>query len=380
MNVKSLNRHETENLVIDLYYNQKKTFREIQRIVRKSPRDIKVILNKVDPERSSLSIPAQAYRLYSEGKTPIEIAVILNIREPEATQFNIEYWKLSQLDSLTRIYKETNGNISALFELRKRMKAEGLTMEHVIKLLQIANNDLQSIEQKCQELKREEAALTAKNLNAVSTFQQLSNDISEEYNILNQYRSSCKEERIELARLGLQKEKLECLVRQFQNNDESFQMIKEFISQTVEQRLANQRHILALALLSVIDSCRLDPIKFNVLYHNLSSDAITKETGLAKFDMIDQFNHGYSTNDPLCYQHDNANDNAYWKVLLDTAEQFFNIMIRELEQVCVNRLANIFTSASVPPKLTKNSDLDSEVLTSMKLYENKNIPSAHMSA
>src|SRR5690242_15937302 len=98
-----LNRQETEDLIIDLYYNQKKTFREIQQIVRKSPRDIKVILNKAEPGRSSLSIQAQAYRLFSEGKTPIEVAIILNIREPAATQFNLEYWKLSQLDSLSQI-------------------------------------------------------------------------------------------------------------------------------------------------------------------------------------------------------------------------------------------------------------------------------------
>lgn len=181
--MKSLNRQETEDLIVDLYYNQKKTFREIQQIVRKSPRDIKVILNKVEPGRSSLSIPAQAYRLFSEGKTPIEVAIILNIREPEATQFNLEYWKLSQLDSLNRIYQETNGNISPLIELHKQVKAAGLTVEHVIKLLLMANNDLKSTERKCQDLKREEAAIAAKNLEAAGTFQQLSKDISEEYKI-----------------------------------------------------------------------------------------------------------------------------------------------------------------------------------------------------
>lgn len=168
-----LNRQETENLIIDLYYNQKKTFREIQRIARKSPRDI-----KVEPERSSLSIPAQAYRLFSEGKTPIDVAIILNIREPEATQFNLEYWKLSQLDSLNRIHQETNGHISPLVELHKQMRTEGLTVKHVIRLIQMANSDLLSIEQKCHDLKREEAALTAKKLNAVSNFQQLGNNIS----------------------------------------------------------------------------------------------------------------------------------------------------------------------------------------------------------
>ncbi|HEY7081637.1 MAG TPA: hypothetical protein VH500_18240, partial [Nitrososphaeraceae archaeon] len=229
INMNPLNRQETENLIIDLYHNQKKTFREIQRIVRKSPRDIKVILNKVEPERSSLSIPAQAYKLYSEGKTPIEVAIILNIREPESTQFNLEYWKLSQLDNLNRIYQETNGNISPLVELHRQTRAAGLTMEHVIRLLRMANNDLLLIEQKYQDLKREAADLTTKNLNAAGTFQQLSNDISEISKVLVKYRSSCKGERIELARLSLQKEKLESLVRHFQNNSKDFGRIKELV-------------------------------------------------------------------------------------------------------------------------------------------------------
>lgn len=105
-------------------------------------------MNKAEPERSSLSIPAQAYRLFSEGKTPIEVAIILNIKEPEATQFNLEYGKLSQLDSLNPIYQETNGNISSLADLHKQMKAAGMTVKHTITLLILANNDIQSIEQK----------------------------------------------------------------------------------------------------------------------------------------------------------------------------------------------------------------------------------------
>src|SRR6476620_11504384 len=371
MNMRSLNRKETEDLIVDLYYNQKKTFREIQQIVRKYPRDIKVILNKVEPERSSLSIPAQAYKLYSEGKTPIEVAIILNIREPEATQFNLEYWKLSQLHSLNRIYQDTNGNLSSLVDLHRQMKAAGLTMEHVIRLLQMANNDLQSIERKCQDLKREAAALTGKNLNAVSTFQQLGNDISEECKILSQYRSSRKEECLELDKLRLQKAGLESIVKEFQNDNECLQRIKELVKQTVGQSLANHRHVLSLALLSVIDSCRRDPIKFNVLYHNLSADAVTKETGIAEFGMIDRYNYGLSTNDQLCYQHEDSNDVAYWKVLVDAAEKSFNTMIKELEQVSINRIIEAFISGSTSSQLTQNSIPDSKAILHVQTHGNE---------
>ena len=75
-----------------------------------------------------------------------------------------------------------------------------------------------------------------------------------------QYRSSCKEERPELARLSLQKEKLESLVRQFQNNNEGFRRIKELVKRIIEQRLVNHRHVLLIALQSILESCRRDPV------------------------------------------------------------------------------------------------------------------------
>jgi hypothetical protein len=48
--MQGLNRKELEDYVIDLFYNQKKTYREIQKITRKSPRDIKAILDNANPE------------------------------------------------------------------------------------------------------------------------------------------------------------------------------------------------------------------------------------------------------------------------------------------------------------------------------------------
>jgi transposase len=47
-----LTRQERERLVLDLYYNQGKTYREISKEARISPRDIGVILNKVIEEKT----------------------------------------------------------------------------------------------------------------------------------------------------------------------------------------------------------------------------------------------------------------------------------------------------------------------------------------
>src|SRR5215213_11276137 len=103
-----LTRQEKERLVQDLYYNQGKTYREIAKEARISPRDIGVILNKViedkktegwkeerqqdnkdaeenkQQEQHHLSLSSQAYKLFSDRKTPLEVAITLNLRESEA--------------------------------------------------------------------------------------------------------------------------------------------------------------------------------------------------------------------------------------------------------------------------------------------------------
>src|ERR687890_214644 len=95
-----ITRKERERLVMELYYNQGKTYREISKEVRISPRDIGVILNKAVQEKikvskeeqqnnaeqnqqeegkQKLSLSAQAYKLFSEGKTPLEVSIALDL-------------------------------------------------------------------------------------------------------------------------------------------------------------------------------------------------------------------------------------------------------------------------------------------------------------
>src|SRR6187399_2041115 len=89
---------EKEKLVIDLYYNQRKNVRQIAQEARISFRDIAAILKKkeeaaingsgngivaIDNQQQRIgngSSPSnqkstQAYKLYSEGKKPVEVAI-----------------------------------------------------------------------------------------------------------------------------------------------------------------------------------------------------------------------------------------------------------------------------------------------------------------
>src|ERR1051325_8763264 len=97
-----LTREEKERFVLDLY-NQGKSTRQIAEEARMSFRDIGAILDKVEEEKKTnkeqaekVSQSTQAYKLFFEGKSPVQVAIALNIREPEVVKFYVEYWNLVQ--------------------------------------------------------------------------------------------------------------------------------------------------------------------------------------------------------------------------------------------------------------------------------------------
>ncbi|HKG71138.1 MAG TPA: hypothetical protein VKA87_04525 [Nitrososphaeraceae archaeon] len=73
---------ERKKRVIDLYYNQGKTTREIAKIERMSIRDISNILKEEEARRQKYKdqqqrqeLSSEAYKLFSEGKTPVSHSV-----------------------------------------------------------------------------------------------------------------------------------------------------------------------------------------------------------------------------------------------------------------------------------------------------------------
>ena len=107
-------RKEREELVLDLYFNQNKNYRQIAKIVKMSVRDIGEIVNKAKQEKERQehkSVQVQAYEHFSKGKTPLGVAIILNIGEAQATTYYWQYLKLVQLDDITEIYQELGSGI-----------------------------------------------------------------------------------------------------------------------------------------------------------------------------------------------------------------------------------------------------------------------------
>jgi predicted DNA-binding protein YlxM (UPF0122 family) len=77
-------REEKEKLVLELYHNKRYTYKQITTELRMSPNQISDILKKheeksnvIANKKKQLSLSPKAYKLYSKGKTEVEVAIKL---------------------------------------------------------------------------------------------------------------------------------------------------------------------------------------------------------------------------------------------------------------------------------------------------------------
>ena len=92
--------------------------------------------------------------MFSEGKTPLEVAIELNLKEREATRYYREYWKLSQMHSLHTVYEEIGDDIIHLLKVYRKIREAGMRVDQAINLIKNANNDLPTLEEKYQKAKK----------------------------------------------------------------------------------------------------------------------------------------------------------------------------------------------------------------------------------
>jgi hypothetical protein len=152
--------------------------------------------------------PHKPYELFSKGKTPAEVAIELKIRAPQAIIFYREYWDLVRLGNLNQIYRETKDDIWYLVELYRLAKAGGFRVEHVVRLLRIANSDLPLVDCKYENLKTEVNSLEEQKRNSGIRLRELNNQITEVTNYIGHCRASYRQEQMKLEAMRLKRMKL----------------------------------------------------------------------------------------------------------------------------------------------------------------------------
>jgi len=160
-----MNREEREEHVI-LLYKEGRTFKDIAKEMHMSFRDIGAIINKaklqVERERGYTndeepkSPESKAFKLFSEGKSPVEVAIALDQPGDRVRAMYREYWELTGRYELAQIYDEARYDVRGLLRLHKIVKDPGLGEKEIIKVLELAKYDeLQNLQWKVEYLRNE---------------------------------------------------------------------------------------------------------------------------------------------------------------------------------------------------------------------------------
>jgi predicted DNA-binding protein YlxM (UPF0122 family) len=269
---------ERKKRVIDLYFNQHKSYAEIAQIEKMSPRDIHTIIKEEESRRQKYKqqeISAQAYQLFSEGKTPVEVAIVLNLRAPEVTRLYREYWELKRLHTLNSVYKETNGKLWPFLKLYRLMKEKGMNIEQVVNAVDIAIHKLPYMEGLYKQLKDEVDKMQRTRQQLENYLHKLKEEIASAKSLLNSYHTLCERKRQELENINSEVSRIVTLVNRFKNNNEEYPKIENIVEEKVKSVLTDNKQILQFALASVIEAIRRNPDKYNSLIFNDTSASST---------------------------------------------------------------------------------------------------------
>jgi hypothetical protein len=236
-----LSKEEKERRIIDLYYNQGKTSREIVEELRVSPNYVSAILKKHDEEENAAAISktkreeqedkiskqVATYKLFSEDKNLIQVAIDLKLSEEEVTHFYKGFLKLKGLGKFSIIYEKYIHHNPRLLKLCIEAEKEGVDIEQLVKLAKLADENnplglsqleklrqwhlsqLHEMETERREMETELHKMKAEKEKYENVLFLLKSEISTLKDQLEDYRKSCERERLELEKLKKEKERIE---------------------------------------------------------------------------------------------------------------------------------------------------------------------------
>jgi DNA-binding CsgD family transcriptional regulator len=234
---------EREKKVLELY-DQGKNTRDIAKELRMSLRDIGFILkngqvnhgiaaimdngnnNSSNSTKPSNEKATQAYKLFSEGKTPVEVAIQLNLSEKEATRFYTEYWRLKRLYNLYHIYQESKGNLSYILKLCRLVKRHGITADNIewfVNMVNIGTYNIPDLQKQYAKLQDEVQVIDHQKVVSKAELDNMNNQISILHRTIYQLSITCNSKRDELSYLKNQIQALEGYINGLKNRTQQQQ-------------------------------------------------------------------------------------------------------------------------------------------------------------
>jgi hypothetical protein len=110
--------------------------------------------------------------LFSEGKTPLQVAITLNLEAKEAISYHQEYYMLLGCTEFTKVYHQIKDNPWPYVNLVQITQNARMSDCEVMELLKISNGYLPRVRLEYDRLKAEINSLKAEKHNSVRIYQQ----------------------------------------------------------------------------------------------------------------------------------------------------------------------------------------------------------------
>ena len=273
---------EEKRRIIDLHFNQGKTIREVSRIMGKSSHDITPVTKEhriqlaqnyamangeqsdvVQHEQDKVIPNVKAYKLFNEGKNPLEVAAELNLPGPQVRQFYIEYLSMMRMHKLVTIYQEIQDSMSYFLKLFRLGKEKGVTPEQIMKLVQMADS-IHKLQDKLQQLQSEISNISKSKTVAKDQLKGLHDEIEAAQEKLNLVNKTFEVKYEELKEACSQAQKLQNYVEQFKDSQD-YQELESIVQSEVGKAVSDNKKLLQNALFSVLLALRNDPDRYFIV-------------------------------------------------------------------------------------------------------------------
>jgi hypothetical protein len=276
-----LNKEEKRR-IIDLHFNQGKTIREVSRIMGKSSHDITPVTKEhrirldqnyaaangeqsdvLQREQDRVIPNVKAYKLFDEGKTPLEVAAELNLPGPQVQQFYIEYLNMRRMHQIVTIYQETQDSMGYFLKLFRLGKEKGVTPEQIMKFVQMADS-IHRLQDVLQHLQSEILDVSESKDIAKDQLKTLRSEIETTQEKLNLVNKTFEEKYEELKEACSQTQKLQEYIEQLKE-DQDYQEFEAIIKREVGRTLFDNKKLLQNVLFSVLLALRNHPDRYFIV-------------------------------------------------------------------------------------------------------------------
>jgi hypothetical protein len=235
------------------------------------------IQTKKDGERT-LSTDTKVFKMFEEGKTPIEVTIQLDLKPDDVGRLYKQWWDLKGLDLLNRLYEEIKDEIFEFHAVYGQMKDEGLPAKKVIATarcieqlpflesrLATIQNELQDREDKKQYQLNELCQLRSEKFAVEEELKSLAG-------LINGHKREISNHIDHIQRL-------ERFIARLKNSRE-YQTVRAIAERQVRNVLADNHSILVAAFLGVIKALSREPDSKLLIIGSLTSPIYNPRSGV----------------------------------------------------------------------------------------------------